>query len=74
MRHRFDVRKATGQCNRLDRVDHRSGVNGLRDGFGSLGRRGSSMPEEAAERASFMNLLARHPDARLRAAAAGEQT
>ena len=32
----------------------------------------ASMPEEAAERASFMNLLARHPDARLRAAAAGE--
>ena len=31
-----------------------------------------TMPEEAAERASFMNLLARHPDARLRAAAAGE--
>lgn len=32
----------------------------------------ATMPEEAAERASFMNLLARHPDARLRAAAAGE--
>ena len=32
----------------------------------------ASMPEEAAERASFMNLLTRHPDARLRAAAAGE--
>ena len=32
----------------------------------------ATMPEEAAERASFMNLLARHPDARLRAAAAGD--
>ena len=34
----------------------------------------ATMPEEAAERASFINLLARHPDARLRAAAAGNQT
>lgn len=33
----------------------------------------AAMPEEAMRRAAFMNLLARHPDARLRTAAATEQ-
>ena len=32
----------------------------------------AAMPEEAMRRAAFMNLLARHPDARLRTAAATE--